>query len=219
MSVLSYALSHQGRFRTRNEDAYLAQDELGIYVVADGIGSFEESERASDILVRPFHVSKARYPHFIDRFYRVEQELIHRHHLLFQEQTRCQKTAGATLAAVVVGAKEAGILWAGDSRIYIYKSATSTFIQVTEDHTEGKAITRAVGVEAHLILAKKNLRLDGDETFLLCTDGLYKKILKTEIGFLLKHYSPAQACEKLIHLALERETKDNITVLICALTK
>lgn len=217
MSVISYALSHQGHFRARNEDAYLAQDELGVYVVADGIGSFEESEWASGILVKPFHLSKERCPQFIDRFYRVEQEFIRRHHILFQESSRQQKKTGATLVAVVIGHKEAGLLWAGDSRVYLYRPSAHSLTQVTEDHTEGKAITRALGVEAKMELAKKTIPLHGDEVFVLCTDGLYKKLMQTEIQFILSHFSPAEACAKLIGLALERATKDNITVLICAL--
>ncbi len=217
MSVISYALSHQGHFRARNEDAYLAQDELGVYVVADGIGSFEDSEWASDIVVKPFHLSKERCPQFIDRFYRVEQEFIRRHHILFQESRRQHKTAGATLAAVVLGQKEVGIVWAGDSRVYLYRPSAHSFTQLTEDHAEGKAITRAMGVEAQIELAKKTISLQGDEVFLLCTDGLYKKLMQTEIQFILSHFSPAEACSKLIGLALERATKDNMTVLICAL--
>src|SRR3989442_6976969 len=43
----SYALTDVGRKRPQNEDAFLADDTLGLYVVADGVGGHAKGEVAS----------------------------------------------------------------------------------------------------------------------------------------------------------------------------
>lgn len=209
----TYALSHQGYYRTANEDAYLLQDELGLYIVANGIGSMRESSIASDLIVNPFSLDFSRHS-FIDRFLGVKWELLRRHHTLYQQSIARQNSIGATLALLLVMEELAGILWAGDSRIYGYAHQPDLFMQLTEDDVCGRAITRAVGVEQELKISQKVFNVVSGTKFLLCTDGLYKKVQDSEINFLLKHENNVNACQKLIQLAIAREVKDNITVMI-----
>lgn len=209
----TYALSHQGYHRLANEDAYLLQDELGLYIVADGIGSMRESSIASDLIVQDFSLDFSR-KRFADRFQGIKWELLRRHHFLYQQSKAVGNTIGATIALLQVCEEQAGILWAGDSRIYVYVPDHDLFMQITEDDVCGRAITRAVGVEAELKISQKIFNLQGGERFLLCTDGLYKKVLESEIHYILKHEQGFVACKKLIDLALARDTKDNITVMV-----
>lgn len=209
----SCGLSHQGYYRLANEDAYLVQDELKLYIVADGIGSMRESSVASDLLVNPFAAHLAGQ-NFADRLQSVKWELLRRHHCLYQQSQKRGNAIGATLALLLAAEDKAGILWAGDSRVYGYSPLQNSFIQLTEDDVSGRAITRAVGVEPELVLNQKIFRLNGGERFLLCTDGLYKKVTDTEMHFMLKHTMGVAVCQKLIALALKREVKDNITAVI-----
>ena len=209
----TYALSHQGHYRSANEDAYLVQDELGLYVVADGIGSMQESSIASDLIVQPFHFADSRRS-FADLFQSVKWEILRRHYFLYEQSQKYGNSTGATLATLLLNQQQAGIVWAGDSRIYGCQPKTNFFMQLTEDDVCGRAITRAVGVEADLQLNQKIFKLQGGERFLLCSDGLYKKVSDSEIHFILKHESPMRACQKLVNLALQRAVRDNITVMI-----
>jgi len=47
MRLLSYGLSDVGRKRPHNEDAWLCDDQMGLYVVADGVGGHAKGEVAS----------------------------------------------------------------------------------------------------------------------------------------------------------------------------
>jgi serine/threonine protein phosphatase PrpC len=50
MMLETYALSVAGR-RTNNEDAICAHPELGLFVIADGIGGYEGGEIASALAI------------------------------------------------------------------------------------------------------------------------------------------------------------------------
>ncbi len=45
-------MSHVGRVRSNNEDAYATRPELGLYLVADGMGGAQGGERASQLTVQ-----------------------------------------------------------------------------------------------------------------------------------------------------------------------
>lgn len=209
----TYAPSHQGYYRKATEDAYLLQDDLGLYIVAVGIGSMRESSIASDLLVQAFSLDYSRSS-FVDCFQGVKWELLSRHHTLYQQSLARHNSIGATLALLLVKENMAGILWAGDSRIYVYAPDENLFCQLTEDDVRGRAITRAVGVEKELKISQKIFKLHSGAKFLLCTDGLYKRVQDSEIHFLLKHETTVTACQKLIQLSIQREVKDNITVMV-----
>ena len=49
--VESFALTNKGRVRPHNEDSFLVRPELGLYVVADGMGGARGGERASLLAV------------------------------------------------------------------------------------------------------------------------------------------------------------------------
>lgn len=52
MKISACAVTDVGRKRSHNEDSYLVNDELGIYVVADGMGGHSGGELASQMAVR-----------------------------------------------------------------------------------------------------------------------------------------------------------------------
>src|SRR5438105_14204429 len=54
-TVSSFGATHVGKKRTSNEDAFLADDALGLYVVADGMGGHAAGEIASQEAVETIH--------------------------------------------------------------------------------------------------------------------------------------------------------------------
>src|SRR5689334_19932299 len=55
MSIRSSARTDIGRKRKHNEDSFLADDELGLYVVADGMGGHAAGEVASAQAIKSIH--------------------------------------------------------------------------------------------------------------------------------------------------------------------
>lgn len=61
MKPISYGQSDRGLERDENEDSFAISDELGIYVVADGMGGHSGGKVASDIAVNTVIEFLARY--------------------------------------------------------------------------------------------------------------------------------------------------------------
>src|ERR1043165_4266019 len=55
LTVRSFGATHVGKKRTTNEDAFLVDDALGLFVVADGMGGHAAGEVASQEAVETIH--------------------------------------------------------------------------------------------------------------------------------------------------------------------
>src|SRR5262252_3873924 len=67
MRILSYGVTDIGRKRPHNEDDYLCDDRLGLYVVADGVGGHAKGEIASREAVEELVMWVRRHQREIDR--------------------------------------------------------------------------------------------------------------------------------------------------------
>ena len=91
---------------------------------------------------------------------------------------------------------------AGNSRIYIYKNGQ--IAQITRDHVENGQVTVLVGKDKNIkfSVCKNPIQLDGNERFLLCTDGLTSQLSDIEILDILNNddmsseFKTAQLIEK-----------------------
>jgi len=85
-----------------------------------------------------------------------------------------------------------------------------------ETHPTSHIITRAIGVKPDLFLDLDIITFSVNDMFLLCSDGLYREVTDLEIAEQLAQSE--QSCqtiaEQLINLALSRQAKDNITIVV-----
>ncbi len=148
MKILSAAATDTGNIRTNNEDAYLVQDEAGLYAVADGVGGYEGGEVASRIAVDTLAVSLPDLLGDKDRTppqgltAAAEREvaalrsaftLANRKIRLDREQKPKLSGMGTTLTALLVRNGSAFIVHIGDSRAYCFRSGELR--QLTNDHS------------------------------------------------------------------------------------
>jgi protein phosphatase len=139
---------------------------------------------------------------------------------------------GTTIAALLAAGNSCSCLWAGDSRIYLYRAGRLR--QLTRDHSQLEAarsrhisrsdetlarpranlITRALGAEDALQIDRTNIELRDGDIFLLCTDGLSNEVSELSIRQALMPGICSLACEALVDMALEREARDNITAVV-----
>lgn len=225
----SCAATDVGHVRKVNEDAYLDAREESLWVVADGMGGHSRGDRASQTIIEKLHdfTASADAQASVD-------DIVAR---LSAANDICRHIAegqvmGSTVAVMYLHDDRAYLVWAGDSRIYRYRSGE--FLQLTDDHslvqelhrlgelTEDEAenhpssnvITRAIGVSDELDVQVREFDLEAGDRFLLCSDGLFKDVKKDEVRGNLVLPSPKQALDALVALALKRGGTDNVTGII-----
>ena len=222
-----------GRRRRVNEDAYLSLDEVGLWLVADGMGGHARGDVASRMVVEAFE--GLTRPRSLEDFgIEVRQRLVRANRRVREEMRRAgdNQVMGSTVVAFFVYKREWMCLWAGDSRAYLLRDGRLE--QLTHDHSivqemvdrgelkrdealkhpASNQITRAVGAqeELHLDAFRSTLR-DGDAV-LLCTDGLIREVDDAEVTTILDDCDCAEASEELIELTLERGARDNVTAAV-----
>ena len=233
---VSAARSDVGRVREHNEDACLQQPERACWAVADGMGGHAVGDLASGLIVDA--LSRLSASDTIARYLAdARKRLITVNQRLRQEAARRQVSViGSTVVALFACDSYCGYLWAGDSRLYLYRDGHLR--QLTRDHsqieelkalgllTEEEAvnhpaqhvITRAVGATDQLEFDTNTLAVADGDMFLLCSDGLNEGLFNDQLVELLRAPDAALAVKdpasRLVHEALERSGRDNTTALV-----
>jgi protein phosphatase len=234
---LRYALlSDTGRERTNNEDASLIDVDLGLFVVADGMGGHAAGEIASRVAADA--VLAAMHAHPRPARARDEAEILLQavydaNDAVVREATeRGTHGMGTTLSAVCVRKRQAMIANVGDSRVYLI--SRKGIKQLTTDHTlvmqmvdrglitleqsrthpEKHVLTMAIGTPGVLEPQLLHAKVPAGGRLLLCSDGLHDLLPDDEIEERAKTADLEAAARALIDRANERGGFDNITVLL-----
>lgn len=229
----SASVSHVGSVRKVNEDAFLDSPEIGLWVVADGMGGHEAGDVASRMLVDAFRnlpPPTARQD-FLDnlllRLQTVNGALVD-----YAESHAKNGVVGSTVAILVGFGDQCTCLWAGDSRVYLLREGRLR--QVTRDHSQveelislglldreeaeshpaGNVITRAVGAADSLAVDMVSHEFRDGDIYLICSDGLNKVVSDHEIGEVLRQGTCTTAAQTLIDRALYHGAKDNVTAVV-----
>jgi serine/threonine protein phosphatase PrpC len=229
----SNAATHVGKVRQINEDSYLNREDLHLWVIADGMGGHHAGDVASKTIVQCLDeiTPRKRLSTYIDE---IEDRLISVNQKLRQlaAEHEDNRTIGSTVVSMVALDNYFALLWAGDSRAY--RARDGSFVQLTRDHSQveelvergvilreeaeshpaSNVITRAVGATDQLYIDVDIDKAEPGDTYLLCSDGLYKHLSESEIADLLQKESLADACQGLIDLTLERGASDNVTLVV-----
>lgn len=231
----SCARSDVGCVRSINEDACLDMPAVGLWTVADGMGGHHAGDVASQMIVESLG-GVGWQPRLGEMADEVEQRLdvVNRRLVeLAAADGGEERVIGSTVTVLLALRRHGMVMWAGDSRIYRLRDGVLQ--QLTRDHSEfedlldeglvnpdeaethpsGNVITRAVGGSDELVLDSVRIDIANGDRFLLCTDGLYKELDEAEIGERLAAGGDcAQACAGLVDTALERGSRDNVTVVV-----
>ena len=223
--------------RTINEDRLLALPDQGLFVVCDGVGGHNSGEVASELVVETFF--NAIHGNVRgDREDFIELTLQHANKELHEMAQRDSSLRGmaTTVALLWLDSHNGLVAHVGDSRVYRFTQGRLS--QVTTDHTvvedairagqltEVEAashpmkhvINRAVGIEPEVEPDFSNFKLNGDDSFLLCSDGITGHITDAEIADLLSLPDSAQAiCDELKRRCYDRGAEDNLTAVIVRL--
>src|SRR5690349_18106777 len=130
---MSWAATHVGTVRTRNEDAFADRPDLGLWAVADGAGGHARGDVASRMVVEALE----SIPPGLDAaelLGEVRQRVGEAHEALQSFQGDGARGLSATTVVVLIArADHYACLWAGDSRAYLLRDGRMT--QITCDHS------------------------------------------------------------------------------------
>lgn len=223
-----------GKVRKVNEDSFLDLHELGLWVVADGMGGHMAGDVASRMIVES--CKQIDEPQDLNSFIAdVEGRLIEVNRKLREmaAQQYNDSTIGSTVVALLTYDRQSACLWVGDSRIYRLRN--NKLEKLTRDHSmveeylaEGfmspeevynsglaNALTRAIGAQDELEVDVRIDEMQDGDSFLLCSDGLYREVSEEEFTqFMSRDDDSTTIANKLLEQALAREAKDNITVSV-----
>ena len=223
-------LSHRGCVREVNEDAILTDPSGALWVVADGLGGHGHGDLAADILVDAF----ARLPHGAAGRSSL-QDAIAGAHAEIRRRARAEALGaiGATVVALAIDGGRATVAWAGDSRLYLWR--TGVLEQLTRDHSlvqdlidrgaldaaeaadhpQTNVVTRAVGAADRVEPAFREIALREGDRLLLCSDGLTRCVPDPGIAALLADAAtPEAACRDLVEAALACGAPDNVSAIV-----
>jgi serine/threonine protein phosphatase PrpC len=224
----SFAATSKGNVRGHNEDAILDHPEIGLWVVADGMGGHNAGDIASSMIVDALsRVSRQSSPSA--QLDEVEDRLRSVNHRLYQASIDNQAgMSGSTVVALLAFERHCLSIWAGDSRAY--RCRAGALEQITLDHSEAQemrdvgvdssqaaasnVITRAVGGSQELHLDIELRELQHHDRYLLCSDGLYREIPDADLARHLAGNDPEGACKALMKQALSGTCSDNVSTLV-----
>ncbi len=242
MQIISFGKTDTGRKRGNNEDSLLVDDARRLYAVADGMGGHASGETASRLAIETLvNASGLAMPPGDEVVAQAALELAVREaNRIVLRQAAAEpalRGMGTTLTALKLHGQFAVLAHVGDSRAYLLRE--NELRQLTTDHslvaehvragvmTLAQArtsplrhvITRAIGIEQDFEVESSALPIQGQDRFLLCTDGLMELVEDNEIAEILKTAGPKAAVERLIDLANERGGVDNITAVVIHCTE
>lgn len=221
--------THTGLLRDQNEDSHCASPELGLWVVADGIGGYAGGDVASAIVCAAVHNTLASGGNLSNGIEAAHDAV------LAEIKTRGDRcNMGSTAVALCLQGDKYEVAWVGDSRAYLWDGALR---QLTSDHSkisemlannEITADEAAVHPERHILnqclgvsvdMAPQPGLLQGTllpgQQILLCSDGLTNELNDAAIAQLLDDKLAAQSnVDMLINAALSAGGRDNITALV-----
>jgi len=214
--LIIHGLSDVGLVRGHNEDKIAWDENLGLVLLADGMGGHNAGEVASELAVERIIDSlrgvlipdKAAVQ---DRCATVEEAIQHANNEIVQVAMERQECAGMGTTIVLTLFFDDTVVFAhvGDSRIYRYRN--NELSQVTTDHSlvqemvdngyisEEEAltsasrnlITRALGISDTVDVDVLESDCLVNDLYLLCSDGLTDLVSDEEILCIFEQYNQA----------------------------
>jgi PPM family protein phosphatase len=231
------AVSHVGRQRPGNEDAFLEQPPL--FAVADGMGGAKAGEVASGMAVAALADMLAQTPADDEtaaaQLAAAAAEANARIYAAASEDS-ARSGMGTTMTALLLLGDHALLAHIGDSRAYLLRGDDLT--QLTRDHSlvaemvrEGKlapdearlhpyrsVLSRALGTEPDVEVDEFRVDLQTGDVLLLCSDGLSGPVPPDKLRKGLAAGDPEKAARRLVDEALRHGGPDNITAVVLQLS-
>ena len=230
--------------RPNNQDSHFIDPDLGLFIVADGMGGHNAGEVASHMAVAavvefiratqrggditwPFPMNRGLSvpSNRVDVALRVANQRVHD-----AGETDPERSGmGTTIVVLLVEGHRIVVGHVGDSRAYLWRGGA--LHQVTEDHTWLNAIedagdedlqnhplrhvlTNGIGMGADLSPSVTERDLAAGDRWLLCSDGVHGFLDQAALQGALNTPVARDAAAEIVSKALAAETTDNATAVV-----
>jgi serine/threonine protein phosphatase PrpC len=214
--------------RPRNEDftgavlgSSLAAERRDVAAaIADGIGSAKGGREAAETAVRGF----------LDGFWDVPETMeVRRAGACILDSLNAWINVvgrndpnlagmGCTFTGLVLRGRLAHLLHVGDTRAYRLSGDRLTRLtidHVRDDRGKSPMLTRALGIEAEVLLDYTSHPVALHDRFLLCTDGVHGSLVDEAIADIMRvRWAPEDTSRALVDAALGSGSTDNCTALV-----
>ncbi len=246
--IRAVGVTDTGKVREHNEDSIHWDQEIGLFVLADGMGGYNAGEVASGIAVKTI-VNLVREAYATQELMGLDKATsLHRPSIILRDaiarankiihqtsktQSQCEGM-GTTIVAALFHDNRASIAHVGDSRLYRLRN--ERFEQMTMDHsllqelvdrgfytpeeaqraTNKNYVTRALGVEASVMVEIHEHPVQPGDWFALCSDGLTDMVEDEDIHLTISTFGTnlETAAKQLTQLANDNGGRDNISVML-----
>ncbi len=232
----AFALSDKGCVRTNNEDYCLIEPELGLYVLADGMGGAKAGERASRMAVETVAERVLFAPTRDTQVLLSAVEEANRRVIEAAQSDSSLEGMGTTLVAALEIEGHLSIASVGDSRAYVldddgFRVITDDQTWVNEvgrplgldenslkNHPMRHVLTMAIGASSPLTVNYYSVPLQTGALVLICSDGLHGVLESPQLEQILREgrdgHSLEESCRHLVQAAKEAGGPDNVTVVL-----
>lgn len=241
MRVITSGMSDVGCVRASNEDSFALVHDLGLFVVADGMGGHAAGEVASKMAVEQIthyltknaEGSGSEAPQ--NNKEQLEKAILYANLQIFKTGSANPKLTGmgTTVVALLTTEVESVVGFVGDSRLYLLRN--NTIEQLTHDHSmvneyvqrglltpeaaehhpQKHVLSRAMGTGIAITVETFTHKPELGDTYLLCSDGLSNKLSAVEMCRIIGDSRDLPSAGKnLIQEAIQAGGEDNITVLL-----
>jgi protein phosphatase len=241
------AQTDPGLVRKNNEDAVAFDSDTGLCLLADGMGGYNAGEVASAMAVSFINSEMGRWlaqagvqatTKEVRRAMEICVENANHSILHAARSNRHYEGMGTTLVMGVFQEDRLVLGHIGDSRCYRLRGRE--LAQLTKDHSllqeqidaelitpeqaltalNRNLITRALGVDDEVLLDVNEYRLEPDDIYLMCSDGLSDMASDVDIAAILaSDRSMEQKKLALIEAAKRGGGRDNISVVMVQVTE
>ena len=237
----AFAKSDVGKLRDTNEDSYYisnVDDEIKIFILADGMGGYNGGEIASKLAVSTalsyIQTNFENIPKEKEDILNLVKSAMEYANMVVYEKSNNEKELtgmGTTLEVCLIYNNKVYIGHVGDSRIYRIRKEfirklthDHSYVQklvkdgtITEEearnHPKKNMLMKALGCTAFL---EPDVTVKGfikDDIILMCSDGLSNMLDDEEIYEIIRQEGTL-AAEKLVEKANENGGYDNITAIV-----
>jgi serine/threonine protein phosphatase PrpC len=241
MAWRSAVVSDPGRMRSENQDRGYADDELGIFLVVDGLGGHAAGEKAAEMAVDAIRQEMVQPGG--DPKERIRRAITAANNRIWEEAAANETWRGmaCVLTLALISDEKVLVGHVGDSRLYLtwngaIRKLTSDHSPVGEREDAGELneaeamahprrheVFRDVGSRRRLpdeddFIEMKEFLFKPDAAILLCSDGLSDLLTSAEMLDVMERYDgdPVQVARELVEAANLAGGTDNITAIFVA---